>query len=153
MTGIYRIKPVKVSEFVAAPAETVFLFVADTRNDPIWCPNVTDVVQLSGDGVAPGSRFRFHQTVSAGGRTFESDVDVEVLELTTDTITWRIEDRFQERIVSLTVEPSGEGSMVTQVTEAGFKRKPDLLTKTMYPRLAKRTFRDQFQRLAGHLSV
>lgn len=153
MTDIYRIKSLKVSQFVAASPEAVFPFVADTRNDPIWCPNVTDVAQLSGDGVAPGSRFRFHQTVSAGGRSFESDVDVEVLGMTSDSITWRIEDRFQERTVTLRVEPSGEGSMVTQITEAGFKRKPNFLTRTMYPTLAKRTFKDQFERLADHLAV
>lgn len=153
MTADYRIKPVKVSQFVAAPPETVFAFVADTRNDPIWCPNVTDVVQLSGDGVAPGSRFRFHQTVSAAGRTFESDVDVEVLDLAADSITWKIEDKFQERTVSLKVEQSEGGSTVTQITDAGFKRKPDILTKTLYPALAKKTFRDQFGRLADHLTV
>lgn len=153
MTEIYRIKPVKVSQFVSAPPQTVFAFVADTRNDPIWCPNVTDVMQLSGEGVAPGSRFRFHQTVSAGGRIFESEVDVEVLALSSDSITWKIEDKFQVRTVSLTVEPSDGGSTVTQITDAGFKRKPDFLTKTMYPSLAKRTFRDQFERLAEHLSV
>ncbi|HET9259170.1 MAG TPA: SRPBCC family protein [Acidimicrobiia bacterium] len=153
MTDTYPIRPVKVSQFVAAPSETVFAFVADTRNDPAWCPNVTEVVQISGDGVAPGSRFGFHQTVATGGRTFESDVEVEVVEMTRDSITWRIEDKFQERTVSLIVEPSGQGSMVTQITEAGFKRKPDLLTKTMYPILARRTFRDQFERLAEHLAV
>lgn len=153
MTDTYRIKPVKVSQFVPAPPETVFAFVADTRNDPVWCPNVTEVLQLSGDGVAKGSRFRFHQTVSAGGRTFESDVDVEVLDMTSNAITWRIEDKFQERTVTLRVEPSGEGSIVTQITEAGFRRKPDFLTRTMYPTLAKRTFKDQFERLADHLAV
>ena len=150
---VFAIKPVKVSQFVAAPPELVFYFVADTRNDPIWCPNVTDVVQTAGEGVAAGSRFRFHQSVSAGGRTFESDVDVEVLELGSDSITWQIEDKFQVRTVSLIVEPSGAGSTVTQITEAGFKRKPDMLTKTMYPRLAKGTFKDQFARLAEHLAV
>lgn len=153
MTELHRIKPVRVSQVVPAPPETVFAFVADTRNDPIWCPNVTNVVQMDGEGVAPGSKFRFHQSVSAGGRTFESDVDVEVLDLSDESITWRIEDKFQVRTVSLTVEPAGEGTTVTQITEAGFKRKPDFLTKTMYPRLAKRTFQDQFQRLAEHLSV
>jgi hypothetical protein len=113
---------------------------------------VSDVVQTSGEGVAVGSSFRFHQTVSAGGRTFESEVEVEVLELTIDSISWRVEDKFQERSVSLTVEPSGEGSTVTQVTKALFKRKPDLLTRTMYPTMAKRVFQDQFRHLADHFA-
>jgi hypothetical protein len=147
-----HIARVTVSAGVAAPADEVFAFVADTRNDPLWCPNVTDAVLTSGDGVAVGSRFRFHQAVSAGGRHFESDVDVEVLELGERTITWRVEDRFQQRTVSLTVEPDGDGSRVTQRTEAEFKRKPDLLTRLGYPLLAKRTFRDQFRHLEARFT-
>lgn len=58
-------------------------------------PNVTAVTQVQGDGVELGSRFRFRQTVKTGGRTLESDVDVEVVGLTNRTIEWRVEDRFR----------------------------------------------------------
>lgn len=148
----YQVRPIRVSTTVAAPADQVFAFVSDTRNDPLWCPNVTDVVQTSGDGVEVGARFRFRQTVEAAGRHLESDVDVEVMELGANTVTWTVEDKFQTRTVTLTVEPDDDGSQVSQTTIARFKRKPDLLTRWGYPVMAKRVFRDQFQHLHEHLA-
>jgi hypothetical protein len=136
---------------IPAGPDEVFEFVSDTRNDPEWCPNVTDVRQTSGEGVAVGSAFTFHQTVEAGGRQLESDVKVEVVGIGDRSIRWRVEDRFQTRDISLTVAPDGDGSTVTQTTTARFKRKPGVLTRWAYPRLAKRTFKDQFRRLGVHL--
>ena len=144
------LRPVNVSHHIPADPVTVLSFVADTRNDPIWCPNVSDVTQPEGDGVALGSRFSFHQTVETGGRTLESDVEVEVVGLTEDSVRWRVEDRFQIRDVTLTVEPYGDGTKVRQQTLATFKRDPGFITRWLYPFLARRTFRDQFSRLAEH---
>lgn len=145
-------RPVNVSFDVPADPATVLTFVSDTRNDPIWCPNVTNVTQIRGDGVALGSQFRFHQTVETGGRTLESDVDVEVVGLTEDSVRWRVEDRFQVRDVTLTVEPYGDGTKVRQQTLATFKKDPGLITRRLYPFLARKTFRDQFTRLAEHFA-
>ncbi len=149
---VHELRPVTVSTRLAVPAEVVFAFVSDTRNDPLWCPNVTDAIQTSGDGVELGATFRFHQEVSAAGRHFESDVDVEVVELDGRSITWKVEDRFQLRTVSITVEPDGDGCLVTQRTFPVFKRKPDLLTRLGYPTMAKRVFRDQFRHLEEYLA-
>jgi len=118
----------------------------------MWCPNVTDVTQVEGDGVALGSRFEFHQTVKTGGRTLASDVEVEVVGLTADSVRWRVEDRFQIRDVTLTVEPHGDGTRVRQRTLASFKGDPGL-ARWFYPFLARRTFRDQFSRLAEHFAA
>lgn len=148
----HRVRPVTVSTYVPADPRTVFDFVADTRNDPVWCPNVTDVTQVNGIGVGVGSSFRFHQRVEAQGRVLVSDVDVEIVELGERSIRWRVEDRFQVRDVVLEVDAEGDGSIVTQTTTATFKRKPGLLTKWGYPVLARRTFKDQFGRLAEHFS-
>jgi hypothetical protein len=145
-------RPVTVAMHIPADPDTVFEFVSDTRNDPEWCPNVTDVRQTAGEGVAVGSRFIFHQVVEARGRSLESDVEVEVTGLDGHAIGWRVEDRFQIREVNLRVDPDGEGSKVTQTTAATFKRKPGV-AKWVYPMLAKRTFKDQFARLAAHFSV
>jgi hypothetical protein len=147
MSHLFR--PVTVSFAVAAPPEEVFEFVADTRNDPIWCHNVSDVEQTAGEGVDVGSRFRFHQTVETGGRTLESAVDVEVVEMGEGAITWKVGDRFQEREVRLEVVPDGEGSTVRQTTVAGFRRPPGL-ARWLYPMLARKTFKDQLERLAEH---
>ena len=132
--------------------DEVFEFVSDTRNDPEWCPNVTDVRQTSGEGVAVGSAFAFHQTVEAGGRQLESDVEVEVVEVGERSIRWRVEDRFQTRDIRLTVAPDEDASTVSQTTTARFKRKPSLVTRWAYPRLAKRTLKDQFRHLATHFA-
>lgn len=145
------VRPVNVSCQIPADPSDVLAFVADTRNDPLWCPNVSNVTQVEDDGVALGARFRFHQTVEAGGRKLESDVDVEVVGLTEDSVSWRVEDRFQIRDVTLTVEPHGNGTKVRQNTVATFKKPPGL-ARWLYPLLARKTFRDQFSRLAEHFS-
>jgi hypothetical protein len=58
-----------------------------------------------------------------------------------------VEDRFQIRDVLLEVSAADDGSKVTQTTTAEFKRKPGMATRWAYPRLARRTFKDQFQHL------
>ncbi len=148
---VYGVGPVKLSTHVSSGPVEVFSYVSDTRNDPEWCPNVTDVRQVHGDGVELGARFEFHQTVEAQGRELISDVEVEVVELGERHIRWRVEDRFQIRDVLLSVEPDGAGSKVTQTTNAAFKRRPGV-AKWLYPMLAKRTFKDQFRHLAGRFS-
>lgn len=145
----YPIKPVTISATVPADVDEVFAFVSDTRNDPAWCPNVTNVEQVEGDGVEVGAKFRCHQTVEAGGRTLESDVDVEIIDLGEQSIAWAVEDRFQTREIRLVVSGEGDQSLVTQTTSATFKRKPGL-TRWLYPRMAKRVFSDQLERLAKH---
>ena len=149
---LYTVKPVKVSTFVGADPATVFSYISDTRNDAEWCPNVSDVRQTTGEGVEPGARFTFHQSVVAGGRTLDSDVDVEVLEVGDDHISWQVEDRFQVRDIRLEVSPDGHGSRVSQTTIASFKRKPGV-AKWLYPMLARRTFRGQFRRLGERLEA
>lgn len=139
-----------MSMAIPGPPDQVFSYVSDTRNDPEWCPNVTDVRQLAGEGVEVGSAFRFHQRVEAAGRELVSNVDVAVVELGERWIRWRVEDRYQVRDVLLSVESEGEGSRVVQTTSAAFKRKPGL-ARWVYPMLARRTFRDQFRRLAAQI--
>lgn len=145
------LRPVNVSYDIPADPTEVLALVSDTRNDSIWCPNVSSISQVEGDGVEPGARFQFHQTVRTGGQILESDVDVEVVALTDDSVRWRVEDRFQIRDITLTVETHGAGTKVRQQTLATFKKDPGL-ARWLYPFLARRTFRDQFSRLAEHFS-
>lgn len=149
--GLYPVRPVTVSMRVPADPIDVFGFVSDTRNDPAWCPNVTEVRQTDGDGVELGARFVFHQSVEAGGRTLTSDVQVEVVEIGDRHVRWRVEDRFQVRDVLLRVERDGEFSRVVQTTAAAFKKRPGV-ARWIYPRLARRTFKDQFRLLVDRLS-
>lgn len=147
----YSVRPVTVSADVPGDPEAVFSLVSDTRNDPLWCPNVSRVEQTAGDGVHQGAAFRFHQAVEARGQILDSDVELEIVDLGERWIFWRAEDRFQIREIRLEVTPAHSGSRVTQTTTAAFKRRPGI-AKWLYPMLARKTFRDQFERLAALLS-
>jgi hypothetical protein len=126
----------------------VFSYVSDTRNDPEWCPNVDTVEMIDGEQIAVGTRFRFHQHVDRPrGRRLEFDADLEITGLEDRSITWLAADRYQQRVIEVTVAPEGDGSRVTQVTRATFRRPPGL-SRWLYPALARRTIRDQFRHLA-----
>ncbi len=146
----YPVRTVEVSALVPAPPDEVFAFVADTRNDPLWCPNVETVELVGGEGIAVGTRFRFHQHLDRpGGERMQFDADVEIVGLGDNSITWRTTDKYQTREIHLVVEPDGNGSKVTQVTKAIFRRPPGL-ARIVYPHLARRTFAAQFESLAKH---
>jgi hypothetical protein len=139
---------IEVSAHIPAQAEDVLRFVADTRNDPKWCENVETVEMLTPEPVGIGSKFRFHQHLDRpGGGRMQFDVDVEITELEEDSVTWRVEDRFQGRHITISVHPVEGGCRITQVTRAAFKKPPGI-TKWLYPRLAKRIFTRQFAALA-----
>ena len=144
----HPVPPVTISAHIPTAPDALFAFVSDTRNDPLWCPNVETVELLEGGGVEIGARFRFHQHLDRPrSERIEFDVDVEVLEVGDRSITWRATDKFQERLIRLTVEPDGAGSKITQVTTASFQRPPGFV-RWVYPFLARRTFREQFTQLA-----
>ncbi|MGA7228384.1 MAG: SRPBCC family protein [Acidimicrobiia bacterium] len=143
----YEVRPVKVSARIAVSPAVLFAFVSDTRNDPVWCPNVESVEMLDGEGVEVGSRFRFHQHLDRpGGNRIEFDGEVEVVELTSSSVKWLVSDRFQDREIVLTITPDGDGSRVSQVTTARFKKPPGL-ARWVYPLMARRTFKAQFDQL------
>ncbi|HEX9763334.1 MAG TPA: SRPBCC family protein, partial [Acidimicrobiia bacterium] len=123
-------------------------FVADTRIAPLWCSNVETVEILTSEPVGVGSRFRFHQHLERpGGKRLKFNGDVEITALDDRSVTWRVDDRFQERVITITVTPTTGGSMVTQTTRASFKRSPGM-TRWVYPVLARRIFKVQLARLA-----
>lgn len=145
----HPLRPVKVSAHIATPPDQLFELVSDTRNDPLWCPNVETVEMVAGSGVEVGTRFRFHQHLDRPrAERIEFDVDLEVIAIGDHSITWRASDKFQDREIRLSVEPEGEGSRITQVTTASFHRPPGL-AKWVYPLLARRTFKKQFEQLSA----
>lgn len=146
----YPVRPVTVSMHIPAPAHEVIAFISDTRNDPVWCPNV-DSAEMTSDGpIRPGTTFTYTQHLTRPGRgrvTF--DGHVEIVELDENSIRWRVTDTFQERAITCVVEPSGPGSRVTQTTAASFHRSPGL-AGYLYPLLARRTLKDQLRHLSDH---
>jgi uncharacterized protein YndB with AHSA1/START domain len=146
----HAVRPVKVSAHVPVPPDRLFAFVSDTRNDPSWCPNVETVELIEGEGVDVGTRFRFHQHLDRpGSERIQFDVYVEIVDIDERSITWRANDKFQERLIQMSVEPDGTGSKITQVTTASFKRPPGI-AKWVYPIFARRIFKGQFGQLAAH---
>lgn len=150
----YPVRPVRVTADIPAPADVVFAFVADTRNDPLWCANVDTVDLGAADEISVGTQLRFHQhlDVPRAGR-IEFAVDVTVVAMEGCSITWHTVDRFQTRTITVTVEPAGdEHARIEQVTEAAFVKPPGV-QKWLYPVLARRTLRRQFDALAAHFAV
>jgi hypothetical protein len=143
----YPVPPVKASAHIPADPDQLFAFVSDTRHDPEWCENVETIEMVEGDTILPGARFRFHQHLDRPGDRIQFDVDVVVVELGDRFIRWRAEDRFQVRDITLSVEPEGTGSRITQETRPVFKRKPGM-ARWLYPALARRIFKKQFRDLA-----
>jgi hypothetical protein len=146
----HPVRPVKVSARIPVPPDLLFAFVSDTRNDPLWCSNVETVDLVDGSGIEAGARFRFHQHLDRPrSDTIEFDVDVEIVEMSDHSITWRARDKFQDRNIRLIVEPDSAGSKITQITEASFQRPPGL-AKWAYPLLARRIFKEQFEQLEAY---
>ena len=146
------VRAVTVSHHVPAPAPEVLAFISDTRNDPLWCPNV-DTAELTSDGpVGIGSTFRYTQHLDRPGRgRMHFDGDVEIVGLDDRSVTWSVVDKFQERTITCVVEPKVDGSIVTQTTVAGFHRSPGLAWY-LYPLFARRTLRDQLRHLSSHFA-
>jgi len=148
----YPVRPVTVRAVIPADAIAVLDYVTDTRNDPEWCPNVESAELVEGDGASTGSVFRYHQHLDApGSKRARFDGETTIAERTETSIRWKVTDRFQERDITLTVEPHPAGTRVTQVTRAAFLEPPGL-ARWVYPLLARRTLRAQFAELARHFS-
>ena len=145
----HPVRPVTVHAVIPADPATVLDFVADTRNDPTWCPNVETVELLDGDGVSPGSVFRYHQHLDTGRSRAQFDGEARVLERGPSSVRWQVSDKFQERDITISVRSHPRGTLVQQVTQASFHRAPGLL-RWVYPLMARRELRRQFARLADH---
>ncbi len=148
----HPVRPVTVTERIPAPAPEVLAFLSDTRNDPLWCPNVESAEMTTTGPIAVGSTFRYTQHLDRPGRgQVRFDGAVEIVALDGTSITWRVTDRFQERTITMGVEPLDRGCRVTQTTEASFRRKPGA-ARYLYPLLARRTLKDQLRHLRAHFA-
>lgn len=144
----YPVREVTASAVIPADPAAVFDYVADTRNDPEWCPNVESAELVSGDGTAVGSVFRYHQHLDTpGAKRAQFDGETTIVGRTATSIRWKVTDRFQERDVTVRVEPHKAGTKITQVTKAAFVRPPGI-ARWGYPLLARRALRAQFRGLA-----
>lgn len=102
---------------ITAPLETVFTFVADPLNDPLWCPKVQRVEQLEGDGPRPGARYRvIHRPIPV-----LAPREMAYTLMTWDPpsrIEWHEDDGHDTIKVTYTLEVAGTQTRFTQTDEA-----------------------------------
>lgn len=145
-------RPVTVSATIPADPGAVLSYISDTRNDPEWCPNVESAEMTSDGPIGAGSTFRYHQHLDRpGSGRIEFDGDVTVTTLTANSIEWKVDDKFQSRSITCTVEAVTDGTRITQTTVARFHRAPGL-ARHLYPLLARRTLKQQLGQLAKHFA-
>ncbi len=149
-TRTYRSPAVRVRAVVPGDPAAVFAFIADTRNDPKWCPNVDSAEQIEGDGVHAGARFRYVQHLGKRPGSFEGVA--EVMEIEPARIAWRVEDKFQVRDIELSARPHRRGTLLEQTTRAAFKRPPGPL-RWLYPLMARRVLKEQFGGVAPAMAA
>ena len=92
------------------PAEA-FAYMADLTNFADWDPGVTSVEQVAGDGAGPGSAFDV--AVKLPGWTMTLRYDTVAFDDESTTMTAFAENALLTSEDTITVEPGGEGSVVT----------------------------------------
>jgi hypothetical protein len=104
---------------IERPAEEVFDFVADCRNELAWNPRAVQIDKLSDGPIGLGTRFRGRYK---GGMTLE----IEVVEYARPSrIAWDVVGRGIRMRPVITVTPTAGGShvkMTADVTPSGIMR-------------------------------
>ncbi len=133
---------------VDRPVEDVFAFVADSRNDPLWCRTVLECEQTHGDGPGPGARYR---AVHKPGPK-ASELRIEALEYDAPRrIKWRQVDDAGTFVVTFDLEPIGPGSTrLTQTDETSWNGVFRVLSPLLH-RVVRKTLPKQFEALRAHL--
>jgi len=108
---------IEKSTLIARPVEAVFDFVADPRNDPLWCPKVKSVEPAGEANEGPGARFVVvHRPVPfLPARRMDytlRDWDPP------RRIEWREDDGHDLIAVTYTLEPVEGGTRFTQRDDA-----------------------------------
>lgn len=105
---------------IARSPDDVWGFIAEARNDPLWCDKVDAVEQVVGNGPALGARYR----VLHRPRPRKPPV-----ELATEIVTFdephrmRLREEDGDAVFNVTyqLEPMGDGTRLTQIDEIDWK--------------------------------
>ena len=110
-------------DFRTDPA-TLFDYVVDPLNDPVWCPAVDGCEQIEGEGPAPGAVYRWNQIVGEGDH-FPMDVTLEVVDRP-NRIEWSVDNDMMGYRSEMTFEPlPNGGTRVTQHNHTTVKVAPE----------------------------
>jgi uncharacterized protein YndB with AHSA1/START domain len=132
---------------VAAPAETVYRYIADMReHHPHFLPPAFSDFRVESGGVGAGTVTRFK--VTAGGRTREYQMKVAEPEpgrILTES------DAGSSAVTTTTVTPQGEASLV-QISTAwdGAGGIGGFFERTFAPRVMRAIYADELKRLDAY---
>lgn len=139
---------IEKSTRIARPVDEVFAFVADPRNDLIWCPKVKWVEPSPGEDMGPGARFVVvHRPIPfrPPRRMDYSLVDWEP----PHRIEWLEDDGHDVIKVTYALVPEGEATRFTQRDDAKLAA-PRLLHPLMRAGIGA-DVASQLRRLRRHL--
>lgn len=142
-------KPVTVTATVRAPIQHVYEYVADSHNDPQWCPLVKEVHLLEGTAGRQGALYHFVQ-IGFRGRAMDGTIRLTAAQ-PNEYLRWQVEDPVRESMIEMTFERDGKATRVTQASHPRFRgvwraAAPLLIRRKTEAMLAK-----QFRRLDRQL--
>lgn len=102
---------------IERPIAEVFGFVADARNDTLWCSKVLAASQSEGDGPGPGARYKvLHRPIPLRPAR---EIDHRCLDWAPPRhLTWREDDGHDTLVVTYQLEKLGDSTRMTQITDA-----------------------------------
>jgi uncharacterized protein YndB with AHSA1/START domain len=107
------------STTIDAPIESVFEFVADARNDPLWCPRVVWCEQREGERPGLGARYEaFHRPTFQ--RRHHRWIDVVEFAPPERMVSTQ-EDEIALFTITYSLEPAASGTRLTQRDEIAWK--------------------------------
>jgi uncharacterized protein YndB with AHSA1/START domain len=98
---------------IERPAQEIWEYVADPRNDPQWCDKVRSVEQVEGEGPGSGARYAVMHRPIPMKRAKELAVTVEEFD---PPSRMRIREEDDDGVFDVTyeLEPAGDGTRLTQ---------------------------------------
>jgi uncharacterized protein YndB with AHSA1/START domain len=104
---------------IGVPIETVFDFVANPENDPLWCPRVIWCRRREGAGVVPGARYEALHSPTLQRRHSRW---IELLEVEAPRRVVTLQrDNVGAFTIAYELEPAGAGTSLTQRDEIDWK--------------------------------
>jgi uncharacterized protein YndB with AHSA1/START domain len=135
---------------IARDPQAVFDFVADPRNDPLWCPKLVSVEPVDATGTGPGARFDVvHRPIPL--RPARTMRHVLVDWDPPHRIDWREEDGDDLFLVTYRLEAGGGGTRFTQRDDVRLS-----LPRFLHPAMRKGIGADmakQLRHLRSHLEA
>ena len=98
---------------IARPAEEVFAYVADARNDPQWCSTVVACEQRVGEGPGAGGRYQARHKPTPFHRVMPRAIEIVEYD-PPRRLRWRQEDANGVFHIVYEVEPTARGARLTQ---------------------------------------